>query len=98
MSQADNLYKLLSDYRPHRTDEILRVVYGSQHLGIARIGARVADLKKGRHSRKAKCDITGWRDKEVQGLYWYRMAGKVPVLPEPFKATPISSTPGLFNP
>lgn len=92
MSQADSLYKLLSDHRPHRTDEILRVVYGSEHLGIARIGARVADLKQGKHTGKTKCDITGWRDKGVPGLWWYRMAGNVPVLPPAFAPKPKAET------
>jgi len=46
MTQTARLLQLLKDHKPHRTDEILREVYGSEHLGIARIGARINDLKK----------------------------------------------------
>lgn len=45
-SQNERLYKLLSDFRPHRTDEILDRVYGGSHLGIARISARIFDVQK----------------------------------------------------
>jgi hypothetical protein len=37
MTQTQRLYELLTDGKPHRTDDILRVVYGSEHNGIARI-------------------------------------------------------------
>jgi hypothetical protein len=44
MTQTARLLQLLKNYKPHNTVEILREVYGSEHLGIARIGARIADL------------------------------------------------------
>lgn len=67
-TQTDRLFNVLSDGYPHRTDEILRKVYGSDHLGIARIGARVADLKqKGYVIPDAK------PDPNKPTLYWYRM-------------------------
>ena len=67
MSQADKLLALLSDEKPHRTDEILRVVYGNEHLGLARPPARVDDLKKRGHS------IRGWHDTKQRTLYWYQL-------------------------
>lgn len=45
-SQTDRLIALLDDFRWHDTPEILAVVYGAEHLGIARISARVLDAKK----------------------------------------------------
>ncbi len=85
MSQADKLYELLKDYRPHRTDEILRVVYGSEHAGIARIGARIADVKS-----KHGVEIHGWKDPERLSLYWYQL-----VKPQPSGRlfTPAESAP-----
>lgn len=79
MSQTDRLEQLLLDGEPHRTDEILKAVYGSEHLGIARIGARIADLKKRGYV------INGWRDNEIKTLYWYEIA-KAPK--EEFKPVP----------
>ena len=70
LSQVDRLKNLLLDGRPHRTDEILKIVYGSEHRGIARVGARIYDLKgKG-------YDIKSWRDDKNPTLWWYQMAMK----------------------
>lgn len=66
-SQADRLWNLLRDGRPHRTDEILSLVYGSEHAGIARIGARIADVKNKQH-----VEIRGHKDKQNPSLYWYQ--------------------------
>lgn len=66
-SQTQKLLSLLQDGLPHRTDEILLKVYGSEHLGLARIGARCFDL------RKKGYVITGWRDEKNSSLYWYQM-------------------------
>ena len=67
MSQANLLFNLLLDRNWHRTDEILEKVYGFDHVGIARVGARIADLK-----RKG-CVIYGKPDKMKHSLYWYRL-------------------------
>jgi len=67
MSQKQRLYNLLSDGKAHRTDEILETVYGVGHSGIARIGARINDLKKDGYI------IDGKTDKVKKSLYWYRM-------------------------
>jgi hypothetical protein len=79
-SQANKLYELLKDGHAHRTDEIMRVVYGGDHLGIARIGARIHDLKKRGH------EVKGWKDKERPALYWYQLIRKDE--PEKPKAQP----------
>jgi hypothetical protein len=80
MTQTERLYNLLKDGNPHRTDEILRVVYGSEHNGIARIGARVADLKEGRWPGQVRCNIEGYKDPHNQALYFYKLIP--PVVPE----------------
>jgi hypothetical protein len=81
MSQADKLYDLLSDGKPHRTDEILRVVYGGSHLGLSRATARISDLIKAGSvflDRNGN-EITGhnvkrgWKDDNNPTLYWYWM-------------------------
>lgn len=94
-SQAQRLYELLKDGQPHRTDEILKVVYGSEHLGIARPGARVNDLRNGKWAGGKKCVFLdkngepckdgkdqGWEDAEHPTLYWYRMQIPEPNLPK----------------
>ncbi|MEK7578395.1 MAG: hypothetical protein AAB456_01585 [Patescibacteria group bacterium] len=67
-SQAARLFQLLSDYREHSTIEILEKIYGGEHLGLARIGARVYDIKK-----KYKAIITSRRDTLRPTICWYRM-------------------------
>lgn len=67
MSQTRRLLNLLLDGEPHRTDHILEEIYGGGHLGIARIGARVHDLKKQGY------EIEGFRDEENPSLYWYQL-------------------------
>ena len=67
MSQTQKLYNLLSDGNPHRTDEIMLVVYGANHLGLARVSARIHDLKMEGHN------ITGRKDKNNPTLYWYML-------------------------
>ena len=67
MSQKDSLFILLSDGEPHSTIEILEVVYGGSHLGLARVGARIYDLRRGGY------DIQGWKDKDNPAIYWYQM-------------------------
>ena len=67
MSQSARLLEFLSDGRWHRTDDILREVYGDDHLGIARIGARIHGLKQDGAA------IEGRRDEKIKSLYWYRL-------------------------
>lgn len=67
-SQNDLLYQLLSDFDPHRTDEIMMVVYGGDHLGLARVAARIYDIKK-----KYKVEIKSRKDENNPALTWYQM-------------------------
>lgn len=88
-SQTERLWLLLCDGNPHRTDEILLRVYGSEHAGIARIGARIADVKK-----KHDVEIRGYKDKQNPSLYWYQAdipdVLKIPSLPPAFdKVEPV---------
>ncbi len=68
MSQINLLYDLLYDGKPHRSDEILKIVYGSEHLGIARLAARVYDVKK-----RMGVMIKSWPDPEKPTLTWYML-------------------------
>jgi len=68
MSQTERLFKLLKDGYPHRTDQICAIVYGSSHLGLARIGARIWDIKQ-----KYNVEISGKRDSDNPALYWYQL-------------------------
>jgi len=69
-SQVERLHDLMSDGEPHRTDEIMAKVYGSDHLGIARIGARIHDLKE-----KYDVSVSSWKDKRIRSLWWYQLSG-----------------------
>ncbi len=69
-SQTQKLLELLSDYRPHSTFEILKIVYGGEHYGVARISARVLDLKKKGYN------VKGFDDKIVKSKYWYQLENK----------------------
>lgn len=70
MSQTAKLYEVLKDGKPHRTDEIMAVVYGSSHLGLARVGARIWDLN---HKGLGRYKIRGWKDENKPTLYWYQL-------------------------
>lgn len=72
-SQATKLLELLSDGKPHSTVEICEKVYGAQHLGLSRVGARIYDLRKRGH------EIRGWKDKENPAIYWYWLDLLAPV-------------------
>lgn len=73
LSQNEKLYDLLKDRRPHSTLEILSVVYGGSHLGLARVSARVWDLTHGKWAGKSRVEINGWHDKENPTVYWYQI-------------------------
>ncbi len=70
-SQTKKLYELLKDGLPHRTDEILEKVYGNNHLGLARVGSRIFDLRSAGH------DIIGKKDENTPSLYWYQLESKL---------------------
>ena len=74
MSQASRLYALLKDYRWHSTVEIMEAVYGGGHLGLARVGARIHDIK-----RIHGVEIEGKKDPQNPSIYLYRLVEKEPV-------------------
>jgi hypothetical protein len=65
-SQVQKLHELLMDNKWHNTIEILESVYGIEHSGIARIGARIHDLKN------LGYDIESRRTKK-KGIWEYRL-------------------------
>lgn len=67
-SQTDRLYNLLKDGEPHNTLEIMDVVYGNDHLGLARVGARIFDTK-----RKYGVCIHSWPDRNKRSITWYQI-------------------------
>lgn len=69
MTQLDKLRMVMDDMKPHRSDELLELVYGSAHLGLARLGARVYDLRR---SLPPGHEIKSWRDKKRPTLTWYQ--------------------------
>ena len=68
MSQINLILNLLQDGQAHRTDEIVKKVYG-EGLSLARVGARIWDLKKRGYA------IRGWKDPKIKTLYWYQLIG-----------------------
>lgn len=68
-SQVEKLESLMSDYQPHRTDEIVEKVYGPG-LSLARVGARIYDLRK---RLPDSLTIRGWHDKDNPALFWYQV-------------------------
>jgi hypothetical protein len=69
LNQTQRLLKLLKDKEWHDTAEIQEKVYGRAHLGCARIGARIWELR-----RVYRYAIAG--RKEDGALYAYRLVGK----------------------
>jgi hypothetical protein len=92
VSQTDILYDLLKDNKPHSTIEIMSKVYGDDHLGLARVGARIWDCQ-----RKYKVKIKGWHDHDKRSIYWYQIEtlATIPIEAQKF---PQTSEWNPFNP
>lgn len=67
-SQKQKLLTLLSDYEWHTTPQIQIAVYGANHLGIARVAARINDLKQDGHDIESR--------KVTQSIWEYRLVEK----------------------
>jgi hypothetical protein len=65
-SQVQKLHELLMDNKWHNTVEILESVYGIEHSGIARVGARVHDLKNLGYEIESRCT-------KKKGIWEYRL-------------------------
>lgn len=87
-SQTEKLYDLLKNGDHVRTDRIMLEVYGASHLGIARISARIGDIKK-----KYGVRIEGEHDRDNPSLYWYWIA------PETSEPSPdlVEKYPAIFQ-
>jgi hypothetical protein len=78
-NQSADLFSLLADFRPHRSDEIKEVVYGSMYLGSVRISARTKDLRDGDWPGRFKCEFEKrgklycWQDEQIPTLSVYRL-------------------------
>ncbi len=78
-NQREKLLSLLQDGLPHSTPEIMKKVYGDDHCGLARIGARINDLVKegyvfvDENGIELKEKRRGWADKNDRSVYWYRL-------------------------
>lgn len=71
LSQVVKIYKILSDGKPHRFDEIQQELFGGTKYGAFRLGARIFDIKK-----EYGVDIIGHKDKNNPALYWYQLTTK----------------------
>lgn len=88
MNQTDKLYILLSDGMEHSTFEIAEKIYGlSEGPHVARIGARVYDVKKA-----YKVEIDSRSDKINKKMWWYRLIPK-PIEGELFTVSAKSVSP-----
>ena len=99
MTQHERLYNLLSDNRPHRTDEIVNVVYPSANICFH---CGRGDLKNGKWRGKLNCVIRGWNDEKIHALHWYQMDGPVPISartsPPAYSPKPVEmNQPQLFT-
>ena len=55
ISQSERLYRLILDGQWHSTREILKIVYGDEHMGLARVGGRIYDVWDRYGGRGIKC-------------------------------------------
>lgn len=69
MSQTEKLYTLLLSGEWVTTVQIMELVYGGSHLGLARVGARIFDIKK----RPDVERIESRKSKEAETVWEYRM-------------------------
>lgn len=64
-TQTDRLKKVLGDFKPHSTFELVRKVYGINTATVARLASRVDDL------RHAGWHIVAQRSKKRPNKWWY---------------------------
>ena len=79
MTQVEHLYQILRDGKPHRSDNLVRQVYGGE-FGLARLGARIFDVKmmvcvcpwKDDHEIDCVCLIS-YKAPEKKTLQYYQL-------------------------
>ena len=79
-TQTDRLKKVLGDFKPHSTFELVRKVYGINTATVARLASRVDDL------RHAGWHIVAQRSKKRPNKWWYMARPDTDALVEGFKA------------
>jgi len=67
MTQTERILEILLDGRPHSTFELVEKAYESHGPSLARLGARIWDLKQKGY------EIIGWRDPDNRKKYWYQL-------------------------
>lgn len=73
-SLKTRIYEILSDCRPHRSDEITNKLFGTAdtaRTGLFRLGARIFDI------RAEGYIIHSWKDKDNHKLHWYLLEGRM---------------------
>lgn len=70
MSQVQRLLMVLLDGQPHSSFDLLKEVYEASGPTVARLGARVADIKGMGY------DIDSWQDKTNKKMWWYQLKSK----------------------
>lgn len=88
MSQTNLLYSLLLDGEWHDTMQILARVYGGSHLGLARVSARIYDIKK----KPEVLDVESRKCENADTVWEYRMILKPTEPKEPPKPAEFSFT------
>jgi len=68
MSQTKQLYNILSDNQPHRSDDLIREVYSAHGPISCRLAARIHDCKRLFHIR-----IDSHQDSQNKKLTWYQI-------------------------
>lgn len=68
MSQVNRLLQILEDGKPHSSFDLAREIYNSDGPSLARLGARVWDVKKKGYA------IRSWKDKDNPKKHWYQLA------------------------
>ena len=69
MTQTARLEAILKDGSPHRTDDLVRQVYGDR-VALGRLAARVWDVKR---KLPPGWTLRSWNDKGNPGLHWYQV-------------------------
>jgi len=67
MSQIKRILEILLDKKPHSSFELVKRAYGSHGPSLARLGARIWDIKQKGY------EIIGWHDPDDPKKYWYQL-------------------------
>ena len=69
MSQSSEILEILLDEKAHRVDEIIEKVYKMEKPSVARVGARIFELKE-----KHGFEIKSWPDPKNRKLWYYQLS------------------------